>query len=286
MTKIESLPLHRLMTPNPVVLDEPASLDDALAVLQNYSFRHLPVIRGNEIVGILSDRDLRLATSLIPTKQRTHDKHGTRVPGPERVGEVMRSPVHCLGPDDDVGRAAQDMLRERIGAIPIVEERQVVGILTETDLLKFFVESCRQDLGETDDVAENQMHRPMPQVAPDVTVEDALDGMDAKIGHLGVVEDQELIGIVSERDLFCGIARAMVHDAKAQSEGRMDDATTLVQEVMTKEVLVVAPDAALSHCAKGMIDYQVSAMPVAVDGKPVGILTQRDVLEYFIHATK
>ena len=271
------------MTPNPVIVDQDASLDDALRILENYGFRHLPVAHNDEVLGILSDRDLRLATSMLPVERRNRDAEGAPIEVPERVAQIMRSPVFCLPPEEGPVRLAREMLDKGIGAIPIVEGGKLLGIVTETDILQAYLDFDRQERGAHDDLAVNHMHRPLSTVSPDVSVEDALERMDARIGHLGVVEDGRLAGIVSERDLMTGLGRAMLEDARAESEGRMDDARVPVSGVMTRDVITVGPEATLSHCAKGMIGYRLSALPVLEDGQPTGVLTRRDIIEYFVY---
>lgn len=273
--------LFDLMTANPVTIDEDATLDQAIQMLDSYSFRHLPVASCNRVVGILSDRDLRLATSLLPSDRRTRDTEGNKVPGPERVSQVMHAPVHCLSPQDTPDRAAKDMVYYQIGAIPVVENGCLVGIVTETDILEAFLELHRRAHGACDDLARYHMHQPLTSVSPQLSVEDALDRMDRRVGHLGVEEDGKLVGIVSERDLFGGLASSMIRDARAQAEGRMEDASTTVASVMTRDVLTVGPGSTLSHCAKHMTGFRVSALPIFEDGQPLGIVTQRDILEYF-----
>jgi CBS domain-containing protein len=273
--------LERLMTSDPLVLDEGADLDRALEILHGSRFRHLPVVgQDGSVVGMLSDRDLRLATSLLPARRRMMSKDGAPVPGAEYVVEIMRSPVHCLPPNASPAAAATDMIARRIGAIPVVGD-ELVGIVTETDLLRAYLDLNRECGGGLDDVAAAYMHVPLTTVSPEATVEEALELMDPDLGHLGVDDDGELVGIVSERDLFGGLARGMIRDAKAQEEGRMDDASVHVSDVMTIGAFTVGPQSTLSHSAKGMLQYKISALPVVEDGKPRGILTQRHVIEHF-----
>ena len=279
-TVATSLQTH--MTPNPVTIDPVASLDEALERLENYGFRHLPVVSCNRVVGILSDRDLRLATSLLPARRRLRDAAGNPIAGPETVSEIMTRPVHCLSVDESPMRAARDMLERRIGAIPIVENGTLVGIVTETNFLQAYLELCKLNRGACDDLVRYQMHRPLPTVAPDTGVEEALEVLDAKVAHLGVSQGGRLLGILSQRDLLLGISRETIDDAKAQAEGRMEHTALPVARIMTPEVLTVEPGATLSHCARMMTAFRVSALPVVEDGSPVGIVTQRDVLAYYV----
>lgn len=273
--------LQAVMSPNPVTVDPQTTLDQALALLWRYRFRHLPVAVCNEVVGILSDRDLLLATAQLPSARRLRDRHGQKLPGAELVSEIMRAPVHCLPPDASPKQAALDMVKLMIGAIPVVAAGSLVGIVTETDLLRLFLEQCRSSRGRCDDLARYHMHQPLTCIGRETTIEDALDALDPRIGHAGVVREGTLVGIVSERDLRAGLARSMLQDARAESEGRMDPAVLEAQEVMTERTVTAGSDALLSSCAGRMLDNRISALPMLEDGQPIGILTQRDVIEYF-----
>jgi CBS domain-containing protein len=82
------------MTPNPVTAHSEMSLDDAMAVFDRHSFRHLPVTHEGKLVGMLSDRDVRLATGWLTIEQRRQGKRSEV--SPSFVGEVMRAPALSL----------------------------------------------------------------------------------------------------------------------------------------------------------------------------------------------
>ncbi|MDA8234715.1 MAG: CBS and ACT domain-containing protein [Clostridia bacterium] len=83
--------------------------------------RHLPVIDGGKLSGIVTDRDLR-------------PNDGTT------VKEVMTAPVHFVHPLDSVAEVARLMYEYKIGCLPVVRGAEVIGIVTETDILRSFVE--------------------------------------------------------------------------------------------------------------------------------------------------
>ena len=274
--------LRRVMTPDPVTVGPDDALDRAIGLLEQHGFRHLPVVDGEQaVIGILSDRDLRLSTGMLRSSRRARDRNGRKLPCAERVSEVMSSPVFCLSSDSPASRAAREMVERAIGAIPVVDGVRLVGIVTETDMLAAFLELCRRTGGNRDDLARYHMHRPLTCVNPEISVEEALDALDTRIGHLGVAREDDLVGILSERDLRIGLAREMIRDARAQSEGRMEDVTTTVRQVMTHFVTTAKPGTLLSACATRMLEDRLSALPVLEDREPIGILTQRDVLEYY-----
>jgi len=279
-------PLVALMTRNPVIVDRKATLDQALDLLERYGFRHLPVVECDRLLGMVSDRDLRLATGLLPAEQRLGAPRGRRLPGAERVEQIMREPAFWLPPEASASRAAREMVERRIGAIPVLQDGLLCGIVTETDLLRTFLERSRSGQGHRDDLVRYHMHEPLTCIGPDTPIEEAFDALDLRVGHMGVSVEGELIGIVAERDLRLGLARSTIRDLRAQAEGRMEDTAILVAEVMTERVVCTRPGEQLSTCAARLLDNRVSALPVLDEQRPVGILTQRHILEYFARDTR
>jgi len=274
-----SLTTH--MTPCPVTIGPDESLDRAIRMLELYGFRHLPVVEQNKVVGMLSDHDLRLATSLLPASKRLRDHGGAAVPGPERVEQVMKRPVFCLDCEDDAWHAAEAMVERRIGAVPVLSEGMLIGIVTETNLLAAFLELCRGDDGACDAPIADHMHSDPACVPSTASIEEALDAMDSGLGHLCVVDHGELRGFVSARDLYMGISREMIEDTQAQSEGRVHAGPRHVADVMTEHVLALSPRDSMMQAARSMLAYHISALPLFDGRRLVGMLTQRDILEYY-----
>lgn len=121
-----------------VVTIEPAtSLAEAVRLAQQRGIRHLPVLDGNDLVGIVSDRDLKRAMASPATSLSAHELRYLldRV----RVGEIMTRAVITTGPMLALEEAARVMVREKISALPVTEMGRLVGIVTETDVLDVFV---------------------------------------------------------------------------------------------------------------------------------------------------
>jgi acetoin utilization protein AcuB len=99
--------------------------------------RHLPVLDGDRLVGILSDRDLKRAMASSATSLSVHELNYLleRV----QVREFMTRAVITVGPARPIQDAARVMLVEKIGALPVMDGERLIGLVTETDMLRLFV---------------------------------------------------------------------------------------------------------------------------------------------------
>jgi acetoin utilization protein AcuB len=132
-----------------VTVEAGASCHDAVAQMVRNKIHHLPVVeRSGVLCGIVTDRDLRHQLF----SPRVFRSVGT-VPVEELlagtpVREVMSSPVISVGPDTDLQEAARIMAEDKLGSLPVVEHGRIVGIVTETDLLRRIVgaNACCSDV--------------------------------------------------------------------------------------------------------------------------------------------
>jgi predicted transcriptional regulator len=97
--------------------------------------RHMPVVQGGELVGVVSERDLLRASlselSEHPDAERRMFLHVVE------ISRVMSSPPVVIGPDATIREAALLMADRKIGCLPVVEGGRLIGIVTETDVLRW-----------------------------------------------------------------------------------------------------------------------------------------------------
>lgn len=130
--------MRDLMTPAPVTLGTEATAAEALALCNEHEIRHVIVLENGELVGIVSDRDLRDASPAIGDNvdQRTELEK-------LRVGDVMTPDPITVHPQDLVGFAAQEMYERKIDALPVIseegDEEELIGIVTSTDVMRALV---------------------------------------------------------------------------------------------------------------------------------------------------
>jgi acetoin utilization protein AcuB len=122
------------------------SIEHARAVIETHRVNQLPVVVGHDVVGIVTDRDLRDAYPSVFEIASSGGVPGRDLPDPSQilVEAVMVSNVLTISPEEDVTAAADLMRRERIGALPVVENGGLIGILTRSDLLTAFIDILRR----------------------------------------------------------------------------------------------------------------------------------------------
>src|SRR5262249_29410357 len=126
-----------LMTPTPVFVSPTTSVDEARALMQQHRIRHLPVLGLARLVGMVSDRDIRLVLPSPATSLSVYEigyllVHLT-------VAEIMHRFPITITPDRPVTEAIRGMLAHQVGALLVVAEGKVVGIVTRTNLLQAFL---------------------------------------------------------------------------------------------------------------------------------------------------
>lgn len=127
------------MSTTPVAVGPGTPIIEARDLMGRQRIRHLLVLEGDRLRGIITDRDIRLNLPSPATSLSVWEIN--YLLAKLTVSEVMTKSVVTVGPKGSMAEAARLMLRHRIGALPVVEDQRVVGILTETDLLRAFVES-------------------------------------------------------------------------------------------------------------------------------------------------
>jgi acetoin utilization protein AcuB len=125
-----------IMTENVVTVRPETNVVEAMELLDELHARHLPVVRGRHLVGIISDRDLRDYV-LPPSEEFDHPDQARRM-SEIQVGEIMAENVVTASPGDGLGELVDLMLSTRVGAICVVESGsdQLAGIVSYVDVLR------------------------------------------------------------------------------------------------------------------------------------------------------
>ena len=130
-------------------LQESDTLLDAAMVFVRSSFRHLPVLQGKKVVGIITERDVKqFAPSLL--SRTTAEEYNTLMETTP-ISRVMTKNPMTLRPDQPIFEAARILHNRRVGCMPVVENDELVGIVTTTDLLGLLIKLMEEHgLGEAE----------------------------------------------------------------------------------------------------------------------------------------
>ncbi len=123
-----------IMSREVITLCEDDTLRDAINSVQRNHIRHIPIVEGKRLIGIVTDRDIKRATPSLYSGI-SQDKFDEMIAGLS-LGRVMtRDPV-SVSPDMSIKAAVQMMIGKKYGALPVVEGGELVGIITDIDFLR------------------------------------------------------------------------------------------------------------------------------------------------------
>jgi len=117
--------VREYMSPSPFTISARRPLAAAQDLMREHGIRHLPVLDGGEVVGVLSERDVLLVESMPQIN-----------PTVVRVEEAMVQNVFQTSPDDPVGEVVEIMIERKLGSAVVVEGAKVVGVFTTIDALR------------------------------------------------------------------------------------------------------------------------------------------------------
>lgn len=125
-----------VMSKAPASIDQGLKVDVAIELMQQRGIRRLPVVGGSDqqLVGIVTLEDARRVMPAGTPFYGAGQAAQAEIPD---VRRAMSSRVVTIGPEDSLAMAAQLMVHHKIGALPVLEQGAIVGIITESDIFKF-----------------------------------------------------------------------------------------------------------------------------------------------------
>lgn len=256
-----------VMTRNVYTVREWEELGLTSDLMRFRRFRHLPVLDSHDrVVGMIARIDV-FEKAAEPGSPRLRP-----------VYDVMKRPVHTIGPDAPLEEAVAKMQRERIHSLPVVEDDgRLVGILTDGDLLAAYA-GKRLPVSNLAEIPVARLMTPDPiTIGTDATLGDAAGAiLEGGFRHLPVLdEDLRLAGVVSERDLRALLGTDLI-DWTTVEETRLEEP---IGNVLVPSPVTVRPETPLADALELFTDERIGALPVLDDDdRLVGILSYVDVL--------
>lgn len=128
--------VRHFMTRQVVTLKEAVRCREALILFQNQALRRAPVMRGERLMGMVSMGDL---LRVLPSSVDDLDRRTRMAKEKTVVAQVMATKLITLEPDEHLEDAARKMLKYKVGALPVLHEGKLEGLLTESDIFRAFV---------------------------------------------------------------------------------------------------------------------------------------------------
>ena len=135
----KSVPVSTIMTKNVVKLNLSDDLTKAEMLFKKHHIRHIPVVNGNVIIGMLSYTDL-LRISFADAIDDEDNDVDTTVYNMFTVEQVMAKKLVSITPDTTIKEAAEILAKKEFHALPVCEGELLVGIVTTTDLIRYLIE--------------------------------------------------------------------------------------------------------------------------------------------------
>ncbi len=131
-------PITHIMTKNVKTVNLSDNLFTARDMMIDNHFRHVPVMNGSKLVGILSKTDImRLSFGSVFANQESADEAVLEM---LTIEQVMRSSIRTINADATIKEAAEIFASEEFHALPVIEGDKLVGIVTTTDIINYLLE--------------------------------------------------------------------------------------------------------------------------------------------------
>lgn len=259
--------LREIMNRYPLTLQKTDDLALARQMMAWAGVRHLPIMDGDRLVGLLSERDILALLA----------RDDLDIGFNPEVSIAMRQNIQTASPVDSVTEAAARMADAKIGCLPITERGALVGLVTIVDVLNAEV---RKSMAPHDShiTARDLVDRPAITAAAGDYLLDAAGKMQShNVRHLPVVDGTgQVVGILSDRDIRAAIGDPMsVYDPGASE--RLD--ALRVEDAMTRDPITANARDSLAAIAGLFVDHRLSAVPIVDDaGELVGMVSYLDIL--------
>ena len=129
-------PIVDFMTPMPHTVGSEQTITFAQQLMDKHGIRHLPVLHGGELYGVVSDRDLGMIAGLNEVN-----------PDQTTVEEAMTQDAYTVSKDTPLLDVLQEMLEHKYGSAIVVDNGKVVGVFTTTDACRALDDICRTRVG-------------------------------------------------------------------------------------------------------------------------------------------
>lgn len=249
--KIENLLVANFMTPYPITVDPEVSFDTVVDFMAERGVGNLVVSKGNVPEGILTEREV-LKTAVM-----------WKDPYPKKVKDIGFQSFIKITPDTNILEAARIMMSKKTRLLVFADNDKLVGIITASDMVRAFRKT------ELSPPLDEFVSKTIYQCSANDTILDVSRLMyDKRIGSV-IVWDVEGYGIFTERDLLVHVLANEV------------DLNETVGGYSSTPLIVSEQDIPANKAASIMIQNNIKRLGLIKEGRLVGIVTARDLVDSF-----
>ncbi|MBI5253252.1 MAG: CBS domain-containing protein [Euryarchaeota archaeon] len=248
-----------VMTRNVITIDKNRKLSDAIKLIEKNRISRVVVTDSGKVCGIVTEKDLIKTLGSSKTKRI--------LPSTLHVSAAMRSALIAVREDAEIREAALLMVQNKVSSLPVIDGGQLTGIVTTTDILKI-LKDCEEKVSSV-------LSKHVITVIPTDRIVHARRLMlDNEISGVVVVEEGDVVGMLTERDLMRALGRFKKLADRYQHRRIRN---MLVGDVMTQDVKTLEVNATIGEAAKLMLENSISGIPVTEKGKLAGMVTKADL---------
>ncbi|RLB71507.1 MAG: acetoin dehydrogenase [Deltaproteobacteria bacterium] len=177
------------MKENPVTVTPDTLVIDAKKIMKEHGFRRLPVMDGKKLVGIVTLNNLREAQPSAATSLSIHELN--YLLAKMTVADIMTRKVITCPPDMTLEKAARLGTKHKIGALPVVDEGRLVGIITESDMYRAFLTMLGANKVPSTRITLDDFPKDQDAIIKVITI---LDELNLTLCSLAVVDDVPIYG--------------------------------------------------------------------------------------------
>lgn len=177
------------MKSDPITVSADTLVIDAKKIMRNHKIRRLPVLKGAKLIGIVTLSGLREAQPSKATSLSIHELN--YLLAKMTVGEIMTREVITCPPDMTMEKAAVLGTKYRVGALPVLENGRLVGIITESDIYRAFLQMLGATHKESTRITIDNFPKEQDEI---INIIKTLDGLNGILVSLVLVDDIPIEG--------------------------------------------------------------------------------------------
>jgi CBS domain-containing protein/ribosome-associated translation inhibitor RaiA len=258
---VQEIRAKDIMSRNLITVSPEDDVSSAIGAMQTSDVNEVPVVSENKVVGLVSYETLLKRRSL---------------PMTTKIENIMSFPPR-VNMDDSIMDIAETMLSSGFRAVPVTEQDKIVGIVSRTDLLSI-IPALRI-------LREILVHEVMTSHPHCIYEDDTVDKARSIIYKLDVRalpvinSKEKLVGVVGLRDLAEASFKKKTRQTRGDAAGKGVSAKIEVKSMMNKPPITINEDAKIMEAVELMNNNDISTVVITDKERPVGIVTQYDLIE-------